>query len=137
MAYTRIYIHLVFGTKKRMPIMDAVARTVFIRHIQENASSKDIFIDILNGYEDHIHLLIRLHPSQNIALVAKQIKGESAHWANGNNLFTKHFAWAKGYYAASADGENLSRIRNYIRSQAARHYEPVKKYLEEMVNEQD
>lgn len=112
--------------------MDETNRQVFMRHIQETAGTKGIYIDILNGYEDHIHLLLRLHPSQNVALVVKQIKEESAHWANGNNLFSKGFLWAKGYYAASVEGEDLARIRNYIRSQAARHYAPVNKYLEEM-----
>ncbi len=129
MAFTRIYIHLVFATKNRYPFLDTVNRKVVLTHIRAHAKDKGIYIHSLNGFEDHIHLLIRLEPSQDIASIAKIIKGESAHWVNEKKLFTKIFSWATGYYAASVEGEDMVRINSYIQSQEARHFAPGIKYL--------
>lgn len=134
MAYTRVYIHFVFGTKRRYPFLDGFRRKKLLDHICENAKQKNIHVHSVNGYDDHIHLLVRLEPSQDIAGIARMIKGESASWANKTSLFEKAFAWATGYYAASVDGEDRPRIDSYIQSQDARHYTPVKQFLESATN---
>ncbi len=130
MAFSCIYIHMVFGTKRRYPYLVQPIRTKLLAHIRENAHKNTIHIHSINGYEDHIHLLIRLEPAQSIAAVARMIKGESASWLNKENLMEKQFMWAIGYYAASVDGEDKVRLSGYIYSQEARHYNPVKQFLD-------
>ncbi len=82
MSRTEIYLHVVFAVKRRESILTAVGRRLLFQHIREQAFLNQIHLKAINGVEDHIHLLLRLHACQTIAGVAQQIKGESARWAN-------------------------------------------------------
>nr|WP_262510861.1 transposase [Chryseobacterium elymi] len=61
MSFIKIYIHLVFSTKNRVPHLDTFDLRVKVwKHIKENASQKGIYLDMVNGYSDHCHCLISL-----------------------------------------------------------------------------
>jgi REP element-mobilizing transposase RayT len=83
----------------------------------------------MNGYEDHVHCLISLKPEQNIARVIQLIKGESSFWINRNNLCSSKFEWQNEYFAMSVSDTDLTKIRNYIKSQEERHRN--KRFLQE------
>ncbi|MCR5862123.1 transposase [Flavobacterium sp. J372] len=85
MPFINIYLHIVFSTKNRYPYLKTpeVRRQVW-KHIFENARSKGIFIDQINGYSDHCHILLSLGSEQTLAKVVQLIKGESSHWINKN-----------------------------------------------------
>ena len=117
MPYTKVYVHVVFGTRRRIPLLEKSVKEIMIKHILSHGREKGICIDTINGTEDHLHLLIRLQSTQTIAKVMHSIKGESAWWCNSNKLTDQKLAWAKGYYSASISPEILSRTRRYIRNQ--------------------
>jgi putative transposase len=121
MSRTEIYLHVVFAVKRREPILTVPKRRLLFQHIREKAFLNEIYLITINGVEDHIHLLLRLHAYQTIAGVAQQIKGESARWANQVQLFGKRLTWASGYYARSVDPENLEVVTRYIFYQPLRH----------------
>lgn len=75
----------------------------------------------INGFEDHVHLLLRLHASQRLSAVVQQIKGESDWWANQVSLFDTTLNWASGYYARSVDPDNIGLVIRYIASQPTKH----------------
>ena len=121
MAYVRIWVHAVWGTKEREPILDIESRYKLFEHIRENAQTKDIYIDFINGYTDHVHVLISLDAAQNIAKVMQLIKGEASHWANKNNIFKHKLNWADEYFAVSVSESMVDVVRNYIRNQEEHH----------------
>ena len=49
-------------------------RIDLFKHIRENAKEKDIYLDFINGVEDHVHCLISLACDQNIAQCVKLLK---------------------------------------------------------------
>src|SRR5688572_31103861 len=68
MPYTKVYIHFVWSTKNRFPFLDSFAlRQKVWNHIKENAQSKRIFIDAVNGHKEHCHCLLRLDISQTMS----------------------------------------------------------------------
>lgn len=91
MSFVRIWIHLVFGTKNRVPFLTKDIREKVINHILDNASQKEVYIDFINGYKDHLHCLISLGSEQNIAKVVNLIKGESSYWINKNKITNTKF----------------------------------------------
>ena len=121
MAYVRIWVHAVWGTKEREPILDKESRYKLFEHIRENAQTKDIYIDFINGYTDHVHVLISLDAEQNIAKVMQLIKGEASHWANKNNIFKHKLNWADEYFAVSVSESMVDVVRNYIKNQEEHH----------------
>jgi putative transposase len=122
MSYVNIRVHCVWGTKNRQPLLVKEKRIIVMEHILQNAFEKGIAIDTLNGYDDHLHVLIRLQATQCIAETMQLIKGEAAFWANTHtNLFGQKFRWADEYYAASVSESQVEKVRVYIRNQELHH----------------
>jgi REP element-mobilizing transposase RayT len=114
-------IHAVWGTKNREPLLSKELRSKVIEHIIENARTKDIFIDRINGYTEHLHCLIGLHADMSIAKAMQLIKGESAFWLNRQNFMKSKFEWADEYFAVSVSPSNLNKVRAYIDRQEEHH----------------
>ncbi len=121
MPYIKIWIHLIWATKYRRPILVKECRTCLFSHIRENARSKGIYIDFINGYIDHVHALISLKNDQTISKVAQLIKGESSHWANNNLRFIDNFEWQDEYIAVSVSNSVVDVVREYIKNQESHH----------------
>jgi REP element-mobilizing transposase RayT len=75
-------VHAVWGTKNRYPFLTKEIRQTLYEHIRQNAKSKQIFIDSINGVEDHIHVLLGLNADMSIAKTIQLIKGEASFWIN-------------------------------------------------------
>ncbi len=122
MPHIKVYIHFVWSTKNRVPFLNSPElRKKVWKHIAENARSKGIFVDFVNGYADHCHCLISLGVDQSIQKVINLIKGESSHWINKNNLTAHKFEWQNDYFAVSVSESHLDRVRNYIKNQEEHH----------------
>jgi len=121
MSYIKIMVHCVWGTYNHQPILVTDVREKLFEHIRENARLKNIYIDIINGYDDHVHCLISLGAEQNIAKIMQLIKGEASFWANNEKLLKHKLEWAEDYFAASVSESALSKVRNYIRNQVEHH----------------
>lgn len=131
MSWVRIWVHLVFSTKNREPYLNSKElRIKVFQHIKENAKSKDIWLDCINGYQDHIHCLILVNKDQTISKIAQLIKGESSHWINKNNLTKTKFIWQDDYWAVSVSESHIERIREYISNQEEHHR--IKSFTEEV-----
>jgi putative transposase len=121
MSYIKIMVHSVWGTYKHQPILVSGKREELFKHIRENAKSKDIYIDTINGFTNHVHCLISLGADQNIAKVMQLIKGEASFWANKENLLTNKLEWAEDYFAASVSESAVNKVRMYIKNQEEHH----------------
>jgi putative transposase len=121
MSYVKIWIHCVWGTKKRTPFLTQENLVPILSHIRENAVKKGIYINFINGHKEHIHALLSLNPKQCIADVLQLIKGESSFWMNKNNICKGKFEWADEYFAVSISHSQLDSVRDYIKMQAEHH----------------
>ena len=121
MGHIKIWIHLVWTTKNRQPLLTADTRPQIFRHILENARTKGIYIDHINGYTEHVHCLVSLSSGQTIDKIMMLIKGESSCWINKNNLFRQQFEWQEEYFAVSVSESAVDRVRAYIRNQEEHH----------------
>ena len=121
MSFYKLWIHLIWSTKNRKKLINKDFKIKLFNHIRENAKSKDIYIDHINGIEDHVHLLISLRPNQNISKVVQLIKGESSYWINKNKLIGTKFEWQEEYIALSVSESLVPKLREYIRKQENHH----------------
>jgi REP element-mobilizing transposase RayT len=121
MAYVRVWVHAVWGTKNREHYLTREVRPIVISHIKENAKKKGIYIDRLNGDADHLHCLFGLNADMTIAKTLQLIKGESAYWINKEKLLRAKFEWADEYFAVSVSESLLDKVRAYIDNQEEHH----------------
>jgi putative transposase len=120
MSWVKIWVHLVFSTKNRESFLTDDIRNKVFYHIKENAVTKDIWLDHINGWMEHCHCLINLNKDQSISKVVQLIKGESSFWINNNKLI-QNFMWQDDYYAVSVGENQILRLRKYIRNQESHH----------------
>jgi REP element-mobilizing transposase RayT len=121
MPYTKAFIHFIWATKNRQPLITKEIKPLLLQHIKENSIRKEIFVDTLNCVSDHIHLLISLGTEQTIAKTAMLIKGESSFWMNKQKLTKAKFEWQDEYIALSVSYSAVDRVRAYIRNQEEHH----------------
>jgi REP element-mobilizing transposase RayT len=122
MSWVRVYIHMVFSTKNREPFLNSkeLRKQVF-RHIKKNADEKGIWLDCVNGWQEHAHCLISLGKEQTISKVAQLIKGESSFWINQNKLTENKFIWQDDYWVVGVSESHVKSVREYIYNQEVHH----------------
>ena len=122
-SYINIWVHLIWTVKKREPLLYKNYRTMLCKHILENGRQQGIYVDMINGVEDHLHCLVNVKSTQDIATISKYLKGESSKWINENGFVQGVFEWQEGYgaFSVSPSIEYLKRVRNYIKNQEIHH----------------
>lgn len=135
MPMIKIWIHLVWATKSRKPLLDKSIRQKVWQHMRINALEKQIHVDFINGHIDHVHCLISLNADQTIAKTVQLIKGESSFWINKNNLCSEKFEWQDDYFAVSVSESGVNVVREYIKNQEAHHAKKTfQQEYEEFIN---
>ena len=132
MSFVKIWVHMVFATKNRAPYLKKEIRNDVYKHIAENCSEKEIFLQAINGHKEHIHCLISLGKDQTIAKVSQLIKGESSFWINQNKLIPEKFSWQDDYFAVLVSESQVATVVGYIKDQDKHH---AKKTFEAEVDE--
>ena len=120
-TFSRIYIHIVFRVKYPYLKLYKNARLKVYRYIAgiiKNHGHKPI---IINGTEDHIHILIGLKPDVNISQLVKEIKRCSCNYINQNKLIRRKFNWQNGFGVFSYGHTQLKMMCNYIQNQENHH----------------
>jgi putative transposase len=118
-------VHAVWATKCREHFLKNNIRQIVFDHIKQNAKIKQIHIDSINGYKDHVHVLLGLNADMSIAKTIQLIKGESSWWINKEKLIPGPFEWADEYYAVSVSKNHLNKVRRYISIQEIRHQNEI------------
>lgn len=121
MPFVKCWIHFVWSTKNREPFLRKEIRDKVFQHIKDNAKTKNIFIDFINGYDDHVHCLVSLGIDQTLSKIMQLIKGESSFWINKEKLTNSKFEWQEEYFAVSVSDSGVSQVREYIKNQEAHH----------------
>lgn len=120
MPLSIVYLHYVWSTKYRMPILTPDIKAELIKHIKTYAFNNKIHIVCINGHLDHLHCLVRLKAGQTIDGVIKLIKGESARWYN-LHYTNVHLVWQADYFVASVGKSALESLKRYIANQEIHH----------------
>ncbi len=121
MPFVRIWVHLIWSTKNREPMLTKEIRPDMLQHIRDNARSKAVYLDSINAVAEHVHTLISLGADQSIAKVAQLLKGESSHWINKQGLVRGKFEWQDEYIAVSVSESLVDNVREYIKTQEEHH----------------
>ena len=121
-SLVKVWIHAVFGTKDRTSLIKDTFEKQLHRHIKEKLERElDCKVRIINGTENHVHLLFLLSPNFALKDIFQNIKGESSHWINQSNFTNSRFVWQTGYGAFSISESMVSEVERYIVNQKEHH----------------
>jgi hypothetical protein len=76
---------------------------------------------LINGVEDHVHLLIAIPPSRTVSDTIRDIKSGSSKWIRELHSGGAGFEWQDGYSAFTVSYSHRDRVRAYIANQEVHH----------------
>lgn len=121
-SFTKIWLHAVFSTKDRSPLILDKFESELHDHLKQSLSKKfEIEVRAVNGMQEHVHIVFRLNPNFSLIDIMKYIKGESSHWVNSNDFSNFKFAWQTGYSAFSVSESMLDAVVKYVNNQKEHH----------------
>lgn len=120
-SLSAVYIHLVFSTKHRLPLLrdDSLRRDL---HSFLGGASKTLGCPpiLVGGVEDHVHLLARFGRTITQADWVKELKRVSNLWLKTEGRISD-FEWQGGYADFSVSQSNVEQVRRYIANQEEHH----------------
>ena len=131
-SYTKIWIHGIWSTKKRLPLIDEKIEKKVYNILYDEFKDENCPCRIINGMPEHVHCLFLLNPQKAISYILGHIKGCSSHSINEKELIPLKFCWQTGFAAYSVSESQVEKVYNYIRLQKEHH---KKKSFEEEFKE--
>ncbi|XWN38001.1 MAG: IS200/IS605 family transposase [Balneola sp.] len=116
-----VWLHIIWSTKLRKPNLFRSFRYDLFNYVKSYGEENNILIDVINGVEDHVHLLIRLKTTQKVSEVVNLLKGASSRWVNLNADLEEKFQWQNGYEVFSVSEKDIPKVRSYIYNQEKHH----------------
>ena len=118
-SLAKILVHVIFGTKNREPTIHPRVRSelhAYVTGILRNLRCPSIQT---GGTADHLHTLLVLARTQNIADVVEEMKKSSSAWMKQRGV--KDFFWQAGYGAFSIGESQAAAVTRYVAGQEAHH----------------
>lgn len=121
MPFVNVWVHSIWSTKNRQPLLDRAVRLEIFNHIFENGWKKGLGMARVNGYFEHVHALFSMSNDVPISKTIQLLKGESSYWINKNSLIKAQLEWQDEYFIKSVSPENLRDTCQYIDNQEEHH----------------
>ena len=114
-TYASIFIHCVFSTKERRPLIPADRTAELYAYLGVIARGEGFSLIAAGGTTNHLHLLLELPPPCTLARAIQNLKGSSSRWMGDG------FSWQQGYGAFSVSPSQLEVVKGYIKNQEEHH----------------
>ncbi len=125
-----LFIHAIFEVGESKPLLKPSLRAVFFAWLKKHSNEKGIRILAIGGGTEHVHVLLQLHPAQNLLQVVKQIKEEALNFINESKFLQEDFTWASDYTAFTVSPSAYAQTLEYISKQD--EYHQTRSFAQEM-----
>ena len=128
----QLLVQLVLATKNETVLSDKEFREEVWKEIYRIVTDRGHKCIIINGNENHVHILIELRPFMSLSDLANEIKQSSSIFINKGKMTDDRFEWQEGFGAFSHSQSQLGMIYAYIDNQE--EYHKNKTFREEYIN---
>jgi REP element-mobilizing transposase RayT len=120
-SLSRLYVHLIFHIKNTSVKIRKTEKQRVYAYMGTVIKSNGSLPIVINGTDDHVHVLCVM--SKNIALskLAEEIKRHSSRWIKTIDDYYQRFAWQGGYAGFSVSPSIHAKTRQYIEDQEGHH----------------
>ena len=119
--YTQLYLHCVWATWDRRPLITPALESVLYAAIQAKCHALQSPCQAIGGMPDHVHVLVRLNPTVAVASLFKEIKGSSSHLLTHAAQPGEFFKWQGAYGAFTVSKADVPGVIAYIDHQKQHH----------------
>ena len=128
-VYSQIFLHIIFAVKFRERLIKKGFKDDLMKYISKTITAKGHKAIIVNGYLDHVHLLVGFNTKETVSDFVRDIKRSSSIFINQNKFVKGNFQWQNGYGVFSYSKSQIKNVYNYILRQEEHH--GVKTFREE------
>jgi REP element-mobilizing transposase RayT len=120
-SLSKVYLHIIFSTKKRYPFIDKEIEQELWSYI--SGICKEFECDTINvgGYNDHIHICCLLSRKITQIKLLEEIKKRSSRWIKTKGEQYENFHWQDGYAVFSVNPSKVEKLVTYINDQHKHH----------------
>ena len=115
------YIHIVFSTKYRQPLIDAQIEQELHSYLGGICNNLECHVIKVGGYTDHIHILCMLSRKITLMKLMEALKSHSSKWIKTKGEQYSRFYWQDGYGAFSVNPAEINIVTQYIANQHQHH----------------
>jgi len=119
-TYLSLHFHLVFGTKSREKSIGTTWRSRLHEYLGGTIHGLGGMATEVGGIADHVHLLVSLRATHNLADVVRELKKAASVWVH-DEIGMLSFAWQEGYAAFTISATSCAAVQQYIRNQQEHH----------------
>ena len=120
-AKAEIYLHMVWGTWQRQPLVTEDIERALYRCIEKEVKRLKCVVLAIGGVPDHVHLVVRMHTTVSASGLAQQVKGVSSTFVRDSLRRGDLFGWQDGYGVFSISRNHVKRVISYVQDQKRRH----------------
>jgi len=122
-SLSNVLIQIVYSTKQRKPwLQDEAVRQELYKYIAAILRNEvDSPALLINGVEDHIHMLCSLSRKHAIMDLVQISKTESSKWIKKQGAVYHDFSWQAGYGVFSVSQSMKDPMMRYIADQEEHH----------------
>ena len=120
-AYHQLFFHFVWGTYQRLDMIDERTEKVLRKLIKDKVIEKLSELLCFGSTTDHIHLLVRMHPSISVSELIGEIKGYSSYIITNRMGVDYGLRWQGGYGALTVSQKEIPWLIQYINHQKEHH----------------
>lgn len=118
-SLAKVYLHCVFSTKNRIPMISEEFRPNAQAYFVQVGSNLGSFTEEIFIMPDHIHWIYTLPRTITIAELIKNLKISTS--IKFKEIIRRDFEWQKGYGIFSVSQSKLGIVKNYIQNQKEHH----------------
>ena len=130
-TFSNILIHALFSTKHRRPYLDDDLKQELFPYMGGIITKLNGKSLLLNGPNDHVHLLFVQPAALGLAELMEKVKANSSRWVHQRWPQRARFSWQTGYTAFSVSQSQVEAVMKYIRNQEQHHQKRT--FQEELV----
>jgi REP element-mobilizing transposase RayT len=120
-SYVCNLTHCIFSTKDRMPLINADLESRLWPYMGGIARQHKMRALAIGGTADHVHALLSMPATMDVAKAVQLIKGGSSKWVHDTFARYQKFAWQDGYGAFSVSASQADKTTAYINGQKEHH----------------
>jgi REP element-mobilizing transposase RayT len=121
-SLARVVLHVIFSTKNRVSFLkDLELRSRLHAYLAGILQRIDCEPILINGVEDHVHILCNLSRTVAIAQLIEEVKKNSSKWMKEQSPAYRDFFWQSGYGSFSVSQSNIEQVRAYVAAQPEHH----------------
>ena len=96
-SFSKIFVHIVYHINAASVIIREEDENDLYAYMGSVIKSNGSTPIIINGVQDHIHILCVLSKNITLAKLVEEIKRHSSRWIKKLNPHYKNFSWQSGY----------------------------------------